>query len=388
MCFIKKLFSVMSVASVVLLMGCASSGPAYEAPANFKEEVAFDTVWEAGSSGEGKVRLNLAPNFVMHNGQQWVAIPDHKGNMRVVDALTGDDIWRTKTGLDFSSAAGESEDLIIMGTSDGQVVAMSKASGEMLWTTQVSSEVLAAPRGNKDAIVVLTIDSRLHGLDAKTGKERWTFDATAPALTLRGASSPIIIEDVAFVGFSNGQVGMFRLTDGQMIWLEAAAKPRGRNEIERMVDINGTMSRVGNMVYVVTYHGNLLAVNIQSLEVVWSNPMSSYVGLTASGNQLIVTDADDNVYSIDRTTGETRWKQGELVGRYLTAPAIYDQYVAVGDVSGYLYALSVDNGRLLGYNRLFSAEMRAPVLVDAQGVIVQSHTGSVEKIAILPKQGD
>ncbi|MFI4957329.1 MAG: outer membrane protein assembly factor BamB [Gammaproteobacteria bacterium] len=389
-----KLWFFFLVSCVFVVTGCSSLSSGvkkYEEPSNFKQEVVFDTVWSTGdSSGWGNVQMNLSPNFVMHKGQQWVAVPDYRGHMLVLDAFSGEKIWRESTKMDFSSAAGEADDAIVMGTSDGHVIAMNKENGEILWDTTVSSEVLAAPRGNNDALVVLTIDSRLHGLDAKTGKEIWTYDATAPALTLRGAASPLIIEDMAFVGFSNGQVALFKLSNGQMIWLESAAKPRGRNEIQRMVDIDGTMARVDNTVYVVTYQGNLLAIDLPSLEVTWSHPLSSYVGLTVSGNDLIVTDDDDTLYAIDRVTGETRWKQEALVDRYLSAPAIYENYVVVGDGAGYVYAFALDNGRMLGYEHVVSDDIRAPVLVDKQGVIVQSRTGRVEKVTIStsPKQVD
>lgn len=384
MCVCKRLWCVIGLLSLVMLMGCTTPGPKFEQPEDFQQKVSFNEVWGASNGSLGSVRTNLSPNFI--DGKDALVIPDDDGDLLVIDAKTGDKVWKTDTKQKFTSAAGEAAGLILMGTQDGHVVAVDKQSGEQRWVTQVSSEVLAAPRGNEHGIVALSIDSRLHGLDPKTGKERWTFDATAPALTLRGAASPLILDDMAFVGFSNGQVAIFRLSDGQMVWLETVAKPRGRNEIERMVDIDGTMVHQGNMVYVVTYHGNLAAIDLQTLQVVWSHPMSSYVGLTMAGHQLIVSDAEDHVYSVDRTTGEVRWKQDELEERFITTPAVYEDYVAVADASGYVYALSLQNGHLLGYNRVFKSDIPSPVLVDSDGVIVQSRSGRVKKLAIVANQ--
>jgi outer membrane protein assembly factor BamB len=381
----KRLWQCVALASVLLLVSCSYLPKASTRPPKFVHQVAFESLWSAGGSqGLGDIQMKLYPNFVMHQGQQWLAIPDYRGVMVVVDPFTGKRIWRSKTKMPFSSAAGEDDNAIVMGCSNGQVVALSKEDGEVLWTSQVSSEVLAAPRGDADALVALSIDSRLHGLDAHTGKSLWTYDATPTALTLRGAADPVIIEDMAFVGFANGQVGLFKLMTGQVLWLEAAAQPRGKNEIDRMVDIDGTIARVDNMVYVVTFHGNLLAIDLPRLEVVWSQPMSSYVGLTVSGNDLIVSDASDNLYALDRMTGQTRWKQDELNGRYISSPAIYEQYVVVGDVHGYLFAFSLSDGQLLGHKHT-GDDIRAPILVDSQGVIIQNHTGRVQKFNIVPK---
>ena len=376
---------LVAISTLIACSSLSSGVKKYQGPEDFKQEVEFDTLWSTGdSSGWGNVQMNLSPNFVTHEGKQLVAVPDYKGHMLVLDAETGDKIWRKSTKMNFSSAVGEANGAILMGTADGHVVAMSKETGDILWDTTVSTEVLAAPRGDNYALVALSIDSRLHGLDVKTGKEIWTYDATAPALTLRGAASPLILDDVAFVGFPNGQVGLYKLSNGQMIWLEAAAKPRGRSEIQRMVDIDGVMARADDTVYVVTYQGNLLAINLPRLEVVWSHPMSSYVGLTVSGNNLIVTDEDDMIYAIDRMTGETRWKQDVLENRYLSAPAIYADYVVVGDGAGYIYALSLADGNMLGFDRIVGDDIRAPILVDEHGVVVQSRTGTVKKVTISP----
>lgn len=129
----KRLWQCVALASVLLLVSCSYLPKASTRPPKFVHQVAFESLWSAGGSqGLGDIQMKLYPNFVMHQGQQWLAIPDYRGVMVVVDPFTGKRIWRSKTKMPFSSAAGEDDNAIVMGCSNGQVVALSKEDGEVL----------------------------------------------------------------------------------------------------------------------------------------------------------------------------------------------------------------------------------------------------------------
>jgi outer membrane protein assembly factor BamB len=232
--------------------------------------------------------------------------------------------------------------------------------------------------------VALSIDSRLHGLNARTGEQMWLYESSAPALKLRGATNPLLIDDYALVGFANGQVGLFQLDNGAIAWVDAVAVPHGRSDIERMVDINGRMVRHGDTAYVVTYNGKLAAIEMTKHETLWTKDMSSYVGVAADERDVVVTDSNDNIYLLDRFTGETQWKQSKLQGRYLTTPVFFRDYVVVADVYGYAYAFSRRNGEMLGMDRIFRAAVRVSPLADSEGIYLQSHPGRLFKLDIEP----
>ena len=60
---------------------------------------------------------------------------------------------------------GAGEGLVLMGGSEGDVVALSSADGVERWRTKVSSEVLAPPQVDRGVVVVRSEDGRLFGLD-------------------------------------------------------------------------------------------------------------------------------------------------------------------------------------------------------------------------------
>jgi outer membrane protein assembly factor BamB len=347
------------------------------------QQVTFKTAWKAnGGSGAGRLLFNLAPTLTEIEGQTTVLSADHKGHVTATNAATGARLWRVNTGLKLSSALGYNDNLVLVGSHKAEVLALNKSTGTELWRTTTSSEVLSGPMGTESGIAVLTNDSRLHGLNPASGKEEWLFDAAAPALKLRGGSTPLVIENLALVGFASGQAGLFELRTGQVIWLETIAQPRGRTEIERIVDINGRLARRASMAYIVTFQGKVAALDLKSLQILWTRDSSSYAGLDAGPRGVVVTDSEGMLQAFDRFTGETLWTQEALLHRQVTAPVVVKDLVVVADQKGFVYAFSLESGRLLGYRRVDSSGVAAPPLVDNQDVIVQSKAGRLIKLVL------
>lgn len=71
------------------------------------------------------------------------------------------------------------------------------------------------------------------------------------------------------------------------------------------------------------------------------------------------------------------WKQGDLHQRQLSAPAVYESYVVVGDFEGYLHWLSTTDGRLLGRVQVSDAAVKAKPVVDANTVYVYASDGTL-----------
>lgn len=370
----------------LLLTGCLpkkSKTAKTEPLPKIDQEVSFNTVWKAkGGSGPGKLLFNLAPALTSIDGETALVTADSKGYVIAVNAATGKRMWRIDTHLPLSSAVGYTDNLIVVGSHKADVVALDKSTGDEKWRIKTSSEVFSAPMGRTAGIALLTIDSRLHGLDTTNGNQKWLFDANAPALKLRGGSTPLIIDEVALVGFANGQAGLFDLNSGRVIWLDTVAQPRGRTEIERIVDINGRMARRGNAAYLVTFQGKIAAVDLQNLQVMWTRDSSSFTGLDVGSMTVVVSDSEGKLHAFNRMSGETLWTQEALINRKPTAPAIVKDYVVVGDAGGRVYAFSLESGKMLGHRRIEGTGIVVPPIVDNQDVILQTKAGHLIKLAI------
>jgi outer membrane protein assembly factor BamB len=134
-------------------------------------------------------------------------------------------------------------------------------------------------------------------------------------------------------------------------------------------------------VYVSTYQGEVAAVTEDTGVVLWRRKLSSYAGLAANWRYVFVTDSDDRVWALDPGNGSAMWKQEKLLNRQLSAPALLDDYVLVGDLEGYVHWLSQDDGSQMARIRVARAPIRATPIVREGIAYVYAEDGSVTALS-------
>ena len=158
--------------------------------------------------------------------------------------------------------------------------------------------------------------------------------------------------------------------------------PRGRNELERLVDVDGRPLLIGEIMYVASYQGALMALNLAERSAVWNQEIPVYHALAADDNSLFVTDKDGQVIGIDRATGETRWIQEGLKLRGVSAPATVGPYVIVSDFDGVLYFLNKLTGEFVGDYKLGGVGLAAQPLVEFDTIYVLNSKGVLQSLSI------
>jgi outer membrane protein assembly factor BamB len=374
---LKRLAIILSVLS--LLNGCSMFGGSdnSEPPAplvQFEPSIHVAADWfEDTGKGTGKYFLRLNP----YTENDRIYIVDDEGRVSAYSLEKGKRLWKKKYKLPVTGGLNGGEGILVFGTASGEVVAVSQEDGKELWRTPVSSEVMSVAPVALDVVVVRTNDGKVYGLNSDSGSLRWQAGRKTPALSLRGKSVPLITHGAAIVGFDNGQLAAISLTQGSVIWETAVAIPRGRSELDRMVDIDGLFVEWEGVIYVATYQGRLAAVNLQNGRVIWSRDMSSFTGLAVDGGNLYLTDEFSNVWAIDRNSGATLWKQPALRMRMITAPAIIDRYVVVADYEGYLHWMDKYEGSFVARVQSDDEGVLATPLVRDEHVIMLGKTGEL-----------
>ena len=228
---------------------------------------------------------------------------------------SGRRLWRTKLKQPVSGAVGYSDSLVLVGTPQGKVIALDKETGQRKWEISVSSEILSSPVGNAGVVVVQTNDGKIFGLSEDDGKHLWMQQQSEPSLSLRGTSQPVITRGAVISGFSNGKIGAFVLKDGRVLWEIPVSYPRGRSEIERVVDVDVSPLFIADTLYAANYQGKVLSIDIRDGHVSWSKNISTYSGIAADDTNLYLTDERGFVHAFDLRTGSTVWTQEKLRGR-------------------------------------------------------------------------
>ncbi|MGD8742028.1 MAG: outer membrane protein assembly factor BamB [Granulosicoccaceae bacterium] len=376
----------------VLLSGCSSLGETVSGyfsgkdnttpPAqlvDFNAKATIDTVWQArAGSHSKKLYVRLLPSI---DGNRLFAA-GVKGRISAFDVRSGETLWQVDSELPVRGGPGSGEGLVLVGTADAEVVAFSQTDGSERWRARVSSEVLATPQIGKGVVVARSIDGRIFGLNAVDGKRLWIYDSKVPVLSLRGASAPVIDGNGLVAGLADGKLVALRLSDGVLIWESAISVPRGRTELERMVDIDAEPLIADGVVHAVTYQGNVATVALENGRGLWRREMSSSAGLAADKKFLFVTDENDAVWALDRRSGSSYWKQDKLYARKLTAPAVYKEYVIVGDLEGYIHVMSNRDGSFVARSRVGSAPIIAAPIIKGDTIFVSGSDGRVTALRI------
>ncbi len=305
-----------------------------------------------------------------------------EGGVYAFDAVSGKSLWKTKSKTVLSGGVGCGDDLVLAGTEKGLVLAYHAADGKLAWQAQVTSEVLAPPRVAAGMVVTRTIDGKVFGLAATDGSRRWVYDRSTPVLTLRGSGSVTITHGAVIAGFNSGKLAAMTLAEGKPIWEVSIAVPKGRSELERMVDIDSDPRVVGDHVFIATYQGRIASVALASGGIEWVRDMSSYAGIDVDDDHIYITDEQSNIWCLDQINGSVLWKQGKLHDRSLTAPTVFGDSVVVGDYDGYVHWLSKDSGAIVARKRSgSSAIMFAPLAGDGL-LYVQSRGGALNAYRI------
>jgi len=340
-----------------------------EPPAELVEyspESEIEVLWKE-SVGVGADEQTLKLVIAVANGK--VVAADREGLVQARDARTGDLLWETEADVPFSGGPGLGAGTVILGTSDAEVLAFNIENGEQLWKSKVPSEVISVPVVAKGIVMVRTSDGVLSALDEKSGGKLWSYERTVPALSIRGTSSPLIIEDNVISGYDNGKLIALRLQDGKNIWETTIAMPSGRSEVERLVDLDVDPIESQGIIFIASYQGGINAVSELDGDVLWrKEDISSYAGLSYDRYYLYVTDSKSHVWQLDQRNGASLWKQQDLQYRKLTAAIAYENYVVVGDFEGYVHWLSSTDGRQMGRVQITDSAIDAKPLV-ADGVV-------------------
>ena len=298
--------------------------------------------------GVGENYLKLQPVFAGNTGY----VADAQGYVRAFEVTTGEIRWSLQLELPIASGPAVIEDKLVFGTSQGEVLARDRRNGKELWRTAVSSEVLAQPHGEDGVMVIRTVDGRVYGLAADSGKRLWVYDRSVPLLTLRGNSAPVIHNGIVIIGTDSGKLAALTLKTGTVLWETQIADPRGRTELERMVDIDAQPVVIEDVVYVVTYQGRLATVQLDSGRMLWARDISSYSGMALDPYRVYVTDSESQVWALNRFNGATLWRQDKLLRRSLTAPVLQGPYLVVADYDGYVHWLKREDGRIVARKRV------------------------------------
>ncbi|MGZ5180291.1 MAG: outer membrane protein assembly factor BamB [Ramlibacter sp.] len=356
------------------LTGCSTLSSVFGSekvkPAELEPNPATLAVRQAWTTRMGTVNFPLS---VAVNGGQ-VTLAGGDGTVAVLDAATGRDVWRASVGAPVIAGAGSDGSTVAVVTGDNNLVALS--AGQVLWRQKLSAQAYTAPFVAGQRVFVLAADRSVSAYDGRTGRKLWTQQRPGEPLVLRQGGALLAVGDTLVVG-QGGRMAGLNPTNGSVRWEAPIATPRGTNDVERLVDLVGPVSRLGTSVCARAFQAAIGCVDAGRGSLVWTRPANGGVGVSGNESLVVSAETDGRVLSWRRDNGERGWTNEKMLHRGLTAPLLVGNSVAIGDSFGYLHVLSREDGHLV--NRLAtdgSAIVAAPV-VAANTMVVVTRSGAV-----------
>lgn len=299
--------------------------------------------------------------------------------MRIDD---GQRVWRVNAGQVLSGGVGANENMLVVGSPKGDLLAFSSQDGQLLWQVQVASEILSPPALGGGLVVIRTGDNRVAAYAAADGQRKWSFQRPVPALSLRSTAQPFIEENFVFAGFPGGKLIALDMSNGLAMWDGAVALPKGATELDRVADITSSPVITGTTICAVAFQGRVACFDLKSGNLIWARDMSSAVGLAMDTRYLYVTDDKSAVHALDRASGASIWKQDKLFFRRVGAPVVMRRLVAVADAQGIVHFLNRDDGAFVARLSTDGQPIVAPLKMQGDRLLAQTAGGGIYAIEI------
>lgn len=353
-----------------LLVTACSSSPDRRQPAELPPLVALMGTQVAWTTQVGTSLETMAPLAL--GGRVYVV--DVSGAVVAINADSGKDVWRHHLGTPLATGAGSDGDITAVITQSNELVALD--NGKEVWRVRLRASAFTAPLVAGQRVFVLTADRTVSAFDGRNGARLWTQSRQGEPLVLRQSGVLLPVGDTLVAGLSGRLVGM-NPQNGEVRWEAPIATARGTNEVERLVDLVGSVSRDGDRVCARSFLSSVGCVDASRGTLVWTQAAQGSTGLGGDDRFVFGTEADGRVRAWLRTSGASAWNTDRLKYRDLTAPLALGRVVAVGDGKGLVHLLSREDGsEMTRLSTDGSPVIGAPVLA-GQVLVVQTRNGGV-----------
>lgn len=354
---------------VAFLAGCAG-GTARPKPAELPPSVDLIGVQQAWRAKLPAVEFPLQVQVL--GDRVLVAAGD--GTIVTLDARSGAELSRAVAGASLTAGVGGDGQLAAVVTRANEVVVFD--GGRELWRHRLPTQSYTAPLVAGGRVFVLGADRSLVALDGQTGARLWQLQRPAEPLVLRQAGVLLPVGNTLVAGLAGRLVGVDP-DAGHIRWEAPVAAARGVNDVERLIDLVGDVSRQGTVICARAFQAAVGCVDAADGRLLWTRPANGATGVDGDSELLYGTEADGRVLAWQASSGDRAWSSDRLKWRRLTAPLVLGRSVVIGDDSGLVHMLSRQDGSALSRLSTDGSGIAATPVVAGNTLVVVTRAGGV-----------
>ena len=360
---------LLSLLSLLLLVACGSAPTKPVAPpiGDFKVQQDIKLQWSLKLPAANQ--LNQSLPLV----NQRTVVAASTGQLAVIDLSKGQVEWQAETGKTLQTGAGFDGDSVAVISASNDLMVFQE--GKLVWQKRLTAQSFTNPVVAGNRVFVLLADRSVSAFDKFDGQRLWTQQRTGEPLVLKQNGVLLPFENTLLAGLG-GRLLALNPDSGQVYWDLGMANPRGLNDLERLVDLVGSASRVNNSVCVRAFQAQLGCVNMARGTLAWNRSAVGTRGLSGDAMTLVGSESNGVVRAWSRGNGDRLWDTDRLKYRELSQPLWTDKGVVLADEAGTVYLLSGKDGGLL--NRMTtpaSGFASAPTAVSGTQFVILARNG-------------
>ena len=333
----------------------AGSAADHKTP-NFFLDDPIKLLWKASiGSGNGDGQTLSLP--IVAEGRAYAL--DTYGRVVALDAYTGKRLWRMYISPNEESEAiiggglGYANGKLYVTSPHAEVLALDAQNGNILWRYKTQSPVRAAPTLANGRLYALTIGNQLQVLDMETGNPLWNHAGIMEYAGLLGTASPAVSKGVVIVPYSSGEIYALKAENGHQLWLETLTSTRRPDSLSSLTHIRALPIIDENHVIVIGYNQKMANYDLRRGERVWERTIGGIETPAVVGNYIFMINSHNELLCLNRDYGQIIWVKKLLCDPQNPNRVIWQGPIMAGgklyivNIHGQLLALDPANGNTL-----------------------------------------
>lgn len=294
---------------------------------------------------------------------EMVYIGSDDGNVYALNGENGNTAWQFETDDSVSGSASVVDGTVYIGSTDETFYALNTVSGDKQWSFQANGRITAAPTVTNGTVYVGSDDDRLYALNANDGTEMWSVKMGSFV-----ASTPAVADGTVYVGSADNGIYALDTISGDQRWTFKTEN-----------GVNSSPAVVDGTVYVTSSDGHIYAIDAATGDEQWTFPLNGLGGTSpavANGSVYVSEGVSGKyIHTLDAETGE-RIRSGKIGDSVRASPAIADDVLYAASSDQFVYAIDVTDGSLLWGFETQGPVTSSPAVV-GDTVYVGSHDNNI-----------
>lgn len=228
---------------------------------------------------------------------------------------------------------------------------LDQKNGKILWKTSLGAPCLNAPLVYKGYVICLTMMNQTEVFDAQKGHPVWEHTGLLAESSLRGSCVPCAYDNILICAYSSGEVVALSLQNGEVLWSQSGAPVNPMDGHCQVAHIRANPIIHDRKVYIISYNSQISCFDLESGNLFWKQTIGGMHTPVIVKNILYMVSDQNSLVALCIQTGEILWrfdlpKCSEKKNSW-AGPIAAGNFLYLGSTDGQLIAVDPRQNRIV-----------------------------------------